>query len=176
MPYVSSEFADATRLTPQRLRVEVAKWMQSQRHLTHHVTLATNWDNSVQRRASAPRFSHDRVKIDLACANLRGWSARVDRELCGRNWLKRPDERLMGFAFLEHIETNIHWHGLLSLAPGKDERKFREVSAAKWAKLVPGGDVEIQPIDRLAPLAWYDTKGQGDHRAFDNMQMLGTLN
>lgn len=86
--------------------------------------------------------------------HLKRWDARTNRALNQKNWARRPDERIYWIAFVEKIETNIHWHLLVQVDPAigataRQERteRFSEYAEAAWMKLMPRGSFDCRAID-----------------------------
>lgn len=82
-----------TRLDP-RILTDLRKRLALHR-FSHFVALATNDGN-----VSTPRIH----------GLLEARDARCNRFLVGKKWDKRPDERLLWFAFPEALNANPHWH------------------------------------------------------------------
>lgn len=71
-------------------------WIKSrQQHYTHFITLASN---------------NPMLRLDAANRLLREWDARMNREIVGPKWTKRPDERCCWIACLEGQASSLHWH------------------------------------------------------------------
>lgn len=88
---------------------------------------------------------------------------RVDRKLAGTKFNQRPDRRMRGVFFFEHVETNIHCHGLLTV-PAERHEKFMTMFPADgrggpWSKVCPSGSHCIK-IGNIEAAARYDTKEQ----------------
>lgn len=88
---------------------------------------------------------------------------RVDRKLAGTKFNKRPDRRVQGVFFFEHVETNIHCHGLLTV-PAERSEKFMALFPADgrggpWSKVCPSGSHCIR-VGNIEAAARYDTKEQ----------------
>ncbi|WDR02957.1 hypothetical protein PSQ19_01670 [Devosia algicola] len=85
----------------------------------------------------------------------------MNRKLVGRDWLKRPDNRIFHFFAAEKITTNPHWHGLVSFF-GADAAErarqgdvFDENAEAIWRKLVPAGTAEVKSMKTHAEYISY---------------------
>ncbi|MBS0126551.1 hypothetical protein KB874_20940 [Aestuariicoccus sp. KMU-90] len=104
----------------------------------YFVTLATN------HSTLTPRAMRDRLKI---------WDARMNRFLIGPKWNRRPDERLVWFAFLEKAAVNPHWHLLVELDPAPPsatakarQARFEIEAKLNWEGLVKSGDVDVKTV------------------------------
>lgn len=107
---------------------------------THAVTLAFNRD----------------TELDAAKHELRGFQAFVDRALFRREWAQAPD-RTRIVAVAENMQTNLHWHAVVTVAPYKAE-KFAAACDKAWRKLIPGGSVKVEAIYDAAGWASYICK------------------
>jgi hypothetical protein len=121
----------------QRMKSELVSRL-SEFRFDYFVTLATNHSTLTKRAMT------DRLKI---------WDARMNRFLVGPKWDKRPDERLVWFAFLEKAAVNPHWHLLVQLDPAPssvsamDRQKRFEIEAKlNWEGLVKSGDVDVKAV------------------------------
>lgn len=119
-----------------RLRDEFRARLRQNR-FTHFVTLSTN----------APGTSSVRMR-DL----LKTWDQSLNRFLIGPKWHRRPDIRMMWFAFLENPGTNPHWHLVAEIdqldTDAQRERLegFGLEAERVWCKLLPSGSVNVQLI------------------------------
>lgn len=126
------------RAKMDRLRAE---WRNKLRtyEFTHFITLASN---------------HTPLGYPRMRALLKEWDARVNREINGPKWAKRPDERLVWFAFPEKIDVNPHWH-LVAQVDDHIETQSRadrmnsldEIGERHWLSLVPRGTFDCQGVD-----------------------------
>lgn len=112
-------------------RQAIRTWLDEQFTFTHFITLASN--------------SND-VSLDVMKDRLKGWDARVNRELYGPKWLKHYDELLWFFAFLEKPDVNPHWHLLCRFTDADKLARFTPVAGMKWSKMLPMGTVDVQQI------------------------------
>lgn len=106
---------------------------------THFITLASN-----HQPLSYPRMRE----------LLKEWDARVKLELIGPKWVKRPDERLVWFAFPEKLGVNPHWHLIVQVDPhienvARAERTelLSEIGQLHWLRLVRQGSFDCQSVD-----------------------------
>ena len=122
----------------KRLRAE---WREKLRtyHFSHFITLASN---------------HQPLGYPRMRSLLKEWDARVNREINGRKWAARPDERLVWFAFPEKPDVNPHWHLVVAVDPfietaSRAERTERldEIGEQYWLKLVPQGSFDCKAVD-----------------------------
>lgn len=117
---------------------------------THFLSLATNAD------VAGPHGNTHRVEwINRKIYSLAG---RVDRNLIGSTWQKRPDKRLRGFGTIEHIETNIHAHLLLRLNADYDTSNIEFHIGNQWARLMPAGSVDLKDVHYLSGFVNYTFK------------------
>jgi hypothetical protein len=79
---------------------------------------------------------------------LKAWHARIDRKLLGGKWSKKArHERTQYAAFVEHVDSNIHWHLLLKLGDGVDAGRFEAVAADCWQQLVKSGELDVKKLN-----------------------------
>ncbi|WP_170420916.1 hypothetical protein [Ruegeria arenilitoris] len=128
----------------QRLQHELRCWLRGFR-FDHFVTLASN---------------HQPLKYLRMRELLKQWDARVNREINGPRWSKRPDERLLWFAFPEKLDVNPHWHLVVQARSNienltRQERTLQlpQIAEKHWLRLVPQGSFNCQDIE--------------DHKVFD---------
>ena len=135
---------------------------------------AINWNNRNSREAYK-QFIAERVELDTFVTlvtnktydtpkmqkALKDFLARLDRELLGSQWAKKPmNVRTDGIIFIEHVASNTHAHGILRL-PAQHADDMRDVNALiaeVWGKLAPAGNVDIQVIDDRVGCGDYCTK------------------
>ena len=98
-------------------------------------------------------------QISATAAHMRDrlyhFDARMNRKLLGRDWQRRPDNRMFHFFAPEKLDTNPHWHGLVCFygAHGNElarqEQLFDRYARWIWCDLVPKGSVDVKAIDDL---------------------------
>lgn len=132
-----------------RYRAEIRN-MLNRVTFSHAITLATN----------DPMLSASRL-----LSHLRRWDAIVNRKLNGPKWAKRPDERLLWFAFPEKLDRNPHWHLLAQVDPTIEPHRRSErteqlpaIAQRSWGLVCPSGSFDCQALDPQ-PFTWYATKG-----------------
>ncbi|THH34365.1 hypothetical protein E4Z66_18150 [Aliishimia ponticola] len=141
-----------------RMRAELRDRLKSF-DFTYFITLAT----------SHQQFSPSKMR-----SLLKQWDARVNRSINGPRWARRPDERLIWFAFLEKASVNPHWHLIVEVDPwiiegGRAQRtsKLPDVSKQHWEKLVPQGTFDCQDVESPAVID-YVTKVVAAEQNFEN--------
>lgn len=83
------------------------------------------------------------------------FDARMNRKLIGREWQRRPDNRMWHFFAPEKLSVNPHWHGLVGFhrAEGdelrRQEEMFDQEAPFIWRSLVHKGSVDVKPINDL---------------------------
>jgi hypothetical protein len=100
----------------------------------------------------------------------------MNRRIVGKQWLRRPDERIFSLYVLEEPGSNPHWHAFIRLEPPEPDRwptqarKLHEYAGHDWRKLIRSGTIDIQPITRTPELLErYFTKelaGEIQYKAF----------
>jgi hypothetical protein len=84
--------------------------------------------------------------------------ARLDRALLGPKWQKQSkDQRTEGVFIIEHVESNIHAHGMLRL-PSFDEAEIYMTVGTFWNKLCPSGNSCFRLLEDALVCARYCTK------------------
>ena len=111
----------------------------------YFVTLAFNPSKKLPNNTTKGNYNN--WSIDKAVDALKHWHARLDRKLLGPDWGKelKKELRTQFIAFVEHPDSNIHWHLILKLNSPK-ANMFLEEADAIWEKLVPSGTIDIKPI------------------------------
>lgn len=132
-----------------RIRTPVAlrEWL-SQWPFSRFVTLTLNEPGMGALRQAETTASHMRDR-------LYQFDARMNRKLIGRDWQKRPDNRMFHFFAPEKLTTNPHWHGVVGFykAHGdelrRQEKIFDRHTGNIWGDLVPKGSTDVKPINDL---------------------------
>jgi hypothetical protein len=76
---------------------------------------------------------------------VREFHHHLDRKLLHRPPHLKPLElRTDGIMFLEQIKTHIHGHAMVRFAGNEVTTTLREHCAAIWAKLCPGGTIDLK--------------------------------
>ncbi|WP_170343026.1 hypothetical protein [Ruegeria arenilitoris] len=88
---------------------------------------------------------------------LKQWDARVNREINGPRWSKRPDERLLWFAFPEKLDVNPHWHLIVQVDPHVETQtradrtlQLPQIAEKHWMQLLPQGSFDCQGVEDYA--------------------------
>jgi len=122
----------------ERMREELRKRLAGF-EFTHFITLTAN---------------HQPISYSRMRDRLREWDARINRYLNGPKWQKRPDERLLWFAFPEKLEVNPHWHLIAQVDPDIENtnrlvrtERLPLVGERFWLELLPQGSFDCQDID-----------------------------
>jgi hypothetical protein len=103
---------------------------------THFVTLTTN----------GPWFPPEKQLV-LLRSDLRQWLAKLDRQLLGRNWWKKPVEaRVDGLFVVEGLCAHPHLHGTLRLPEGRTEADLQSIGESAWESVCPSGEFRAEPI------------------------------
>lgn len=121
------------------------KNLVSQLDGNYFVTLTFNPSKTLP--SSTSRGNYNNWSVDKAVDALKHWHARLDRKLLGPDWRKSTKNEMRSefIAFVEHPNSNIHWHLILKLH-SPNENVFLTEAEAIWEKLVPSGTVDIKPI------------------------------
>lgn len=142
----------------RRLRQELREKLINY-DFTHFITLASN---------------HQPLGYPRMRSLLKEWDARVNREMNGPKWGKRPDERLVWFAFPEKLDVNPHWHMIAQVDPEIEasDRAARtkllpEIGHMHWLNLVRQGSFDCQGVESTKVIQ-YITKMSFDEKHFDS--------
>lgn len=125
----------------------MSSWLQHW-NFTRLVTLTFNQPGDGMHHAidGTAAFMRDR---------LYHFDARMNRRLIGRDWQRRPDNRMFHFFAPEKIQANPHWHGLVCFYRAAGEELSRQHAIfdrhAKtiWGELAPKGTLDVKPVDDL---------------------------
>ena len=116
--------------------IQTGKWL-AETDWDFFVTLATN--------KSSDSLNNDSL-VSWANRMLHLWHAKIDRSFLGPKWQNKQDQRIQFVAFLEHANSNIHWHLMVKFdEPTHDI--FKAEASAAWASIVPSGDVVTKRTD-----------------------------
>lgn len=139
--------------TLERQRQQLIKFVLS-REPTHHLVLCFN----------------DTVGIAYSRRTLGKFFQRLDRQLLGPRYWKYECRRADMVCFIEHLETNTHWHCLGSLDPnfqGSDNR-LECIVQEHWKTLSRPGKASLDVITRTPKrLASYVTKELGKPERYE---------
>jgi len=108
------------------------------------------------------------MSVERARQDVGALLARVDRRLLGTRFHKKPDQRTTGVFFFEHVERNLHAHGLIRVPPARlldFHRLFPSERGGPWNDIVPAGSYRLEIIDDLRTTVGYVLKEQ--HLATD---------
>lgn len=97
------------------------------------------------------------ISADRAQEQFERFHGHLDRKLVGRAFLRRPSQRSSYIATIEKPEANLHIHALFKMRP-LQKLRFHLEARDIWAKLVDGGNLDIQPISCARGAASYITK------------------
>jgi hypothetical protein len=139
----------------KRLRKELREMLQRHTY-SHAVTLALN----------EPGTSTERAR-----RLLKAWDARVNSDLLGPRWHKKPDERVLWYAFLESPRQNPHWHILAEVCPDRPRSKewidrFPTASTIAWWSVSRSGSLDVQSCNSWAAIK-YTTKDLIDNMSYE---------
>lgn len=105
---------------------------------------------------------------------LKEWDGRMQRRVVGSNWQKISDHRMFCTYTLEKSDSNPHWHGLVHFFDVDEPERTRQAAAfdehasTTWAKLVPAGDVVVEPIYNQSDAIRYVGKSLSNMINFEN--------
>lgn len=144
--YTNTPYFDKKRLTQS-----MGEWLQDH-GFTHFVTLAFNRMET----------------IDSARKNLNKFHAKLDRKILGKNYYKKPkDQRTFFVAFIEHMNSNFHYHLLLK-TPNQYISRLEFHLDSSWQKVVNSGSSNVQAIYDHRGCTSYCLKEQSNLKHFNN--------
>lgn len=124
---------------------------------SHVLTLCWNTDFLAARAGL-------RGRLELARQDIRELMARVDRRLLGTRFHTKPrDQRTAGVFFFEHVDRNLHAHGLIRVKADRLlglHRLFPDERGGLWNHVVPAGSYRLEMIDDVATTVGYLLKEQ----------------
>lgn len=100
---------------------------------------------------------------------------KVDRKLLGTTFQRRRDQRVRGVFAFEHLESNLHAHGLLQVSParlGRFNELFPETQRGIWTDVWPAGSQWTREAHDPAGFAFYIAKEQRASSAPETMLFL----
>lgn len=104
---------------------------------------------------------NDFISISRARTVLKRFHRNVDYKFYGSSFSSADrSKRTFFFAFPENLNSNFHYHLLLTPPTGKTER-FIEVAEPIWKKLCPSGNLKIDFIrteEDRRKISFYSTK------------------
>jgi len=97
---------------------------------THNIDFNFNRERSIEGSKEEINFFH----------------AGIERKILGKYFYRKPArERIKSICFIEHIDSNLHYHGLVHI-PKHYHSKFNNQAIKTWLKICPSGWLEITPI------------------------------
>lgn len=148
--------------TPDQLGVWLSRWPFSR-----FVTLTLNEPGMGLSYNITKTASHMRDR-------LYHFDARMNRKLLGKDWQRRPDNRMLHFFAPEKLANNPHWHGVVCFygAEGdeliRQETIFDRFASSIWSDLVPKGSADVKVINDLPEVINYIAKSQRLRENYDH--------
>ena len=156
----SDEISYEARFNAQR-REHYASWLNDS---SFNVAMTLNYNGA--------------VSLGGAGGRIRTLFRDVDRVLLGSRFNKYKDARTEGLFFFEHVNSNIHAHGLLRVDPRRLERfaeLFPEDGRGLWSSVWHAGTQFTRPAHDPAGFAHYITKEQFASSASETMVILSSF-
>lgn len=120
-------------------------------------------------------FNSD-VRLPTARWAVRKLFRNVDRRLLGTRFHKQPIElRTNGVFAFEHLESNLHAHGLIKVGQARGDSFFELFPGERgeiWSAIWPSGTYEIKAAHDPAGFAHYFLKEQGPWSESETMLWL----
>lgn len=115
---------------------------------THSIDFIYNYETAIDRQNEGrfPKF-YDKEKALLHRRDqLKLFHASIERKLLGKYFYRKPaKDRIKSICFPEHIDTNVHYHGIFSI-PNRYHAKFTNLAIMSWFKICKQGRLEILPL------------------------------
>lgn len=89
------------------------------------------------------------------------WLQRMDRKVLGAQYLKKLSDRANLMGMFEHVDDNIHLHGLFlspRRVPALSREEIETLGNRFWKKLIPSGDLDVRLITAQEGARKYLTK------------------
>lgn len=120
-------------------------------------------------------FNSDTIGLSGFKNMLREFHGRVDKELLGSKFHKKTgSERTNFICTVEHLNSNLHGHLLLS--PAKNlVSDFKTVSKYVWWKLCRKGEINIKEVYDLKTVSDYMTKECYKEENYNNFILSSEL-
>jgi hypothetical protein len=103
------------------------------------------------------------VGLALARKQVGDLFFRADRRLLGSRFHRKRDRRITGVFFFEHVQTNLHCHGLIKVEPDRlDGFKalFDKPFGDIWSRVCVSGTHYLSDLTSPRAAAYYDLKEQ----------------
>ena len=101
---------------------------------------------------------------------------RLEQRAHGKRWADFPPNlRLRALAFLEHPDSNPHWHCLLA-GPPETMAVALELGPSLWRGLVKNGHGHVEPIGNVKAASRYVTKELYKDWSFESFIPYGPVN
>jgi|GEM_PF-5042477 len=110
--------------------------------------LKANWIRLVReiKFSRAVTFNFGTTLLpETAASKIEEFCKRIEDKAFGRNWYKRKNGRLTVVAFMEHVDSNTHYHGYVR-GGSKVRIALKRHGDRMWKKLAPRGQLDYGPI------------------------------
>lgn len=122
--------------------------------------LKANWIRLVReiKFSRAVTFNFGTTLLpETAASKIEEFCKRIEDKAFGRNWYKRKNGRLTVVAFMEHVDSNTHYHGYVR-GGSKVRIALKRHGDRMWKKLAPRGQLDYGPILHRERMDNYFTK------------------
>lgn len=129
--------------------------------------LSTAWKHTLRDAYKEPNVFltmnfNRQIGFERMNAYAKAFFARADRRIIGRNFIKRPEERIDCIGVIESPDTNphIHWFGLLPVPALNDYTAdiYSEGFTREFKAVVPSGTIDVRPVWNKRRLSGYISK------------------
>lgn len=115
---------------------------------THSIDFIYNYETAKdrQREGRFLKFYDKEKALQRRRDQIKLFHASIERKLLGKYVYRKPaKERIKSICFPEHIDTNVHYHGIFSI-PKRYHVKFANLAIMTWLKICKSGHLEILPL------------------------------
>ena len=115
---------------------------------THSIDFIYNYetDEDRQREGFHRKFYNKEKALLRRRDELKLFHASLERKLLGKYFYRKPaKDRIKSICFPEHIDSNVHYHGIFSI-PKRYHDKFTNLAIMSWLKICKSGHLEILPL------------------------------
>ena len=86
------------------------------------------------------------ISLRSACRKIKHFDTQVHRKLVGKYFYKKPaDQRIISICFPEHIDSNLHYHGVFRV-PEQFHDKFQITAILAWLRVCQSGHLTISGL------------------------------
>ncbi len=115
------------------------------------------------------------VGIRGAEKTLQYWHNCVNKKLYGNKWYElEAAERMQYIAFVEHIDSNLHWHLTVKIGGDCKSWRFKLLAKRLWEKANKSGSMRVQKLETAQDkenISYYVTKETWKLENYNNFKL-----